>query len=925
MGVHHDIWMNTPARPEYSPSSLVATLAARVQLPSSMSPALFVGLVSKHDRSQGGDQLPGGTEATVNRTALLVCVLVAIAGIGTPGHQDYIREAPAASEFPAADAMVRSSQLMGLRAAAAGLALQAAPDRAATFDLLLRSGRLTDALTVLERIVATQPGEMQAAFAAAATKARDFAADAAHDHAGRLRALVGDARRQLADLPREDAAALARELVGIESGLATGENRWRDRLISLVAEYAGTRAARLAEVDLLSDGSGQARLDALDAFVREHPGTEAAARALHAKGFDLAHNALSFGERAGSDPTERFFRVVDIYKELRSGRYPPSRWVDEALALVTGFSAYQPSYRPGNAERILAVYEEVLPLLLEAFERDRAEDSIAFVVAYRMGPLPTRQGDAVAGIDGVFDRLERLANNRHAVRLLRAEFYLRPHSPVIDEKDWPALRARARTLLESLVEQASGFERRRALATLATLRFSDGDMAQARTLYQQYLESYPDSDYAWVAALRIGECEAAVDPSRAEAAFQHAAARFSSNPIARVLGHAYAARAAEAGNEFSRALTDYEAALGAWDSRYGSRYSLFSRRPTPSSDPLLRADAGEVTRELLQARVTALKQTTVAGGGVLVERARWLVSKGRWDEAITVGEEFLSRHAASPLAGDRRYLTSRARLEKALDLADADNPDAAIGPAIARLQALTREPVDAAVAAAKLALGTILHLSASKQDAGALIAEALRDWQTLDGSAQTIGSRDGFEKDVIEVRNAVFRPDGAGVLRDGRWDVFKWSASLPFVLASPHLRVKTAGETQRVTAYDPFPHVPNTVFLDDERRILLERIITKLGGTKKRPWVRVMETPNRPDGPTLEVLGLWRKSFWVQPGHWGGWIFESFPIINEIEFVDTGRTKAAVKIRVGYTGATAQLEKQAGAWVVKKLTNFWIE
>jgi hypothetical protein len=32
-----------------------------------------------------------------------------------------------------------------------------------------------------------------------------------------------------------------------------------------------------------------------------------------------------------------------------------------------------------------------------------------------------------------------------------------------------------------------------------------------------------------------------------------------------------------------------------------------------------------------------------------------------------------------------------------------------------------------------------------------------------------------------------------------------------------------------------------------------------------------------------------------------------------------------VKIRVGYTGATAQLEKREGAWFVKELTNFWIE
>lgn len=84
-----------------------------------------------------------------------------------------------------------------------------------------------------------------------------------------------------------------------------------------------------------------------------------------------------------------------------------------------------------------------------------------------------------------------------------------------------------------------------------------------------------------------------------------------------------------------------------------------------------------------------------------------------------------------------------------------------------------------------------------------------------------------------------------------------------------------------------------------------------------------MDTPNTPDGPSRTVLSLWRKTFWARPGHWGGRIFERFPIINEIEFVDGARTRAAVKIRGGYTAA--QMEKRDGAWTLTELTNFWIE
>jgi hypothetical protein len=41
----------------------------------------------------------------------------------------------------------------------------------------------------------------------------------------------------------------------------------------------------------------------------------------------------------------------------------------------------------------------------------------------------------------------------------------------------------------------------------------------------------------------------------------------------------------------------------------------------------------------------------------------------------------------------------------------------------------------------------------------------------------------------------------------------------------------------------------------------------------------------------------------------------AYPIINEIEFVNAERTRAAVKVTVGYAGATVQLRKEkASGW-----------
>jgi hypothetical protein len=127
-----------------------------------------------------------------------------------------------------------------------------------------------------------------------------------------------------------------------------------------------------------------------------------------------------------------------------------------------------------------------------------------------------------------------------------------------------------------------------------------------------------------------------------------------------------------------------------------------------------------------------------------------------------------------------------------------------------------------------------------------------------------------------------------------------------------------------VTAYDRFPALDNVLFLGDARRKLLESVMLKLGGTKRRAWTQVMATPNQPAGPAVNVAALWKKYFWTQAGHWGGWVFESYPIISEIEFVDAARTRAAVKVTVGYSGATVQMEKKDGEWIARELTNFWI-
>ncbi len=61
------------------------------------------------------------------------------------------------------------------------------------------------------------------------------------------------------------------------------------------------------------------------------------------------------------------------------------------------------------------------------------------------------------------------------------------------------------------------------------------------------------------------------------------------------------------------------------------------------------------------------------------------------------------------------------------------------------------------------------------------------------------------------------------------------------------------------------------------------------------------------------------------PGHWGGWILETFPVVTEVTFIDAARTKGAERIRTGYQGSTQLLTKTGRTWKVTGSSGHWIE
>jgi hypothetical protein len=181
------------------------------------------------------------------------------------------------------------------------------------------------------------------------------------------------------------------------------------------------------------------------------------------------------------------------------------------------------------------------------------------------------------------------------------------------------------------------------------------------------------------------------------------------------------------------------------------------------------------------------------------------------------------------------------------------------------------------------------------------------------------------EADVLAIRDAVFLPLGNAVL-GSRWNAAQWPRTLPpFLVARASLHVKTLGGDARdvVVSRQP-PGLSNVVFMSRDDIDYLTRSVSRLGGTQRREPTAIMEVPNQPLGGAQEIIQWWNRFFPARPGHWAGFEIETYPAMSSIEFTNAARTRALVPIVVGYSGATAILEKVNGVWTLKELVNFWI-
>jgi len=791
-------------------------------------------------------------------------------------------------EFPRAEHPAWEIQRARIVADMAAEGMKRAPDAPETLELLLQANRLDDGLQVARRIVTSRPRETRRAVDTLVRNSPKFF-DRSRDYQDRLAEIADLVRAKLASVPREDAAWFARQTMRIDPRPVIGKP-YRDRQTAFIEDHVGTETAMLEQAEIL--GSTATAPEGFEAFIRDHPGTVAGAKALYYKARYVASHALRH-----EDPLPRLQLLLETVDRLEHGGYPPSEWIERGRQTVGSFSLTEPRFEPGSVERMLVLYRTFLRshfALDDAWPLDVGDGHI---VARQMATLFENIGEGFAGVERTTRELEREIADPQAVVYLRGLLYLaRLNSnglqylgkpTVLDEAERARILREATETLDSLARSDNRYQSR-ALMALARLSFEQHDYRLAGERYRTYVAQFPRSDAAWLAALRDAQCaEALGDRAAAIAAYRTAAQRFPATP-ASTLAQGAIGRIAEIDERWDAAREAYERALRAWHVAYGTDATL----GLPPWSASVRRTAAvrdlHTNKEALGRRVAQLKASAAAPGGRLLERGRWLIGEHRWDAARAALEDLRTTYPASPFASEARYLEHHARFERALDLAGESDANRRV--ALQELDRVGGEPYDFVVTAAAIARASIAW-QAHEPDADGRMKAALEGWR--DHQPRPVRpTTNAIDREVAAIRNTV-----AATSRDERHPFSIISADVPVVLQD--------GNTVTVSTVEPIPGKGNALLASSAELELFDDIVEKLGRHGLLEW--------------------WDRFFAAGPAGWGAVSVRSYPHIWRLEFVDAALTRAVARTGInGNEGESVVLEKRAATWTIVRTADRWI-
>ena len=850
-----------------------------------------------------------------------VAVAVMAAAVQIGGQTRAPEPPDPAREYPSFEGMLTYVVRDEARTRRADDALRSAPSDATTIRLLLQLKRTEDALKALE---AASRGPLDNLIDAMVSLGEYYGAlteDPARTYTDRVATIVVPVRARLAMLPREDAARLARALVRIDYEQAkatTTRPAWDLRMNQFVQEYRGTREALMAEVDLIEHRVElPGKIAALEEFWRAHPASEAGAKALYQKGYQLAHNVgMSGTEPRAADPTERFLQVVGIADELGSGRYPDSEWVRRAPLLVSGFYVSEtppPAYQPGNVDHLLAEYQR---FARKHFAVDEAfGGSVRYVITSRIVGIHARQGiDRVTSVERTLANLEAAGADKRAVALFRAEYLAELAAGEREIRG--ASRSEAEAALAALAADGTDFVARRATATLAGLRMYHRDYQRALPVFQGYASRFPESPFAWVALVRAGQCFMELgDAAQAAREFEAAASSAPPRELPYTVGAALAGQAYDALGQFDRSLGAYRRALASWNLEYW-RDALPPpaqvRRPGPVAGASSQRRA--VTRRNLANRVVSLEQTIPTNVGLLLERAAIQIDARQFLDARTTLEAARKQARSVDDQVAVRVLDHRAQLEMALDLVAVDAPTRNEPAGLRALQAISAQPFDTSVGFASLTRAGVLFKNGAEEHARMLMTSTLDAWRDSQRALRAEGPSSPVAADVIAIRTTLLRPAGVfELVAKSSFSHFRVASTIGYSVINPDVVIVTKdGTASELTVYQDFPELPKVVFWTTDDIAVVRRLGATLAGAGPRT------TANS------GIRDFWNSFFAIRNNHDGRWVEETYPRIVSIRFLDEERSRAAVAIATGYEGATVLMEKRNGTWHVMKITNVWI-
>jgi hypothetical protein len=424
--------------------------------------------------------------------------------------------------------------------------------------------------------------------------------------ADRILAGVAVIRQRLAGHPREQAARIAWQLLLLDHAVGGAGTPRIDvgRRAAFIQQWSGTTAAQFAEIEgQLEPPIKEGALESVEQIARAHGGTEVGAKAWTEIAATLSAGDIPIPGTPihHADPTERYLRLQSALEALQTG-YPSSEWARRVPGLGSRYWMVLPVFGPGGPARLLAAYQDFLTRQLSAPRiDDSAVDTLSWGASETMPwLLSAGRIDPISAMEPIFDAVERAVPNQSVLRYLRGQFYLRRCATGTDAPN-PPMCQKARTALAALAGESPGRYSRLALSKLAAELLAEGEYGLARAQLLSYVERYPDGDWAWVAALRAGQCSDRLgERERARDEYRRAARQNPMNPVARVLGLTYAGRISESSGDKERALADYRAAKQAWDGEYGQSYSF--------GDPLVKGDQWSVTRRSLDLSIERLSR-----------------------------------------------------------------------------------------------------------------------------------------------------------------------------------------------------------------------------------------------------------------------------------------------------------------------------